>query len=57
MPARMHGCPSAGPALPARPPGAGTLDKGEAGKAVAHAGYRLDPPAFDALFRSFDPDR
>ncbi|PRW44941.1 Coiled-coil domain-containing 40 isoform C [Chlorella sorokiniana] len=35
----------------------GTLDKGEAGKAVAHAGYRLDPPAFDALFTSFDPDR
>lgn len=37
--------------------GAGTLDKGEAQKAVAHAGYRLDPPAFEALFRSFDPDR
>lgn len=37
-----------------RPPlraGAGTLDKGEAQKAVAHAGYRLDPPAFEALFR------
>lgn len=24
---------------------------------MAHAGYRLDPPAFDALFKSFDPDR
>jgi hypothetical protein len=37
--------------------GAGTLDKSEAAKAVQAAGYRLDPPAFDALFRSFDPDR
>lgn len=37
--------------------GAGTLDKGEAGQAVAHAGYRLDPPSFEALFKSFDPDR
>lgn len=36
---------------------AGTLDKAEASKAVAHAGYRLDPPAFAALFKSFDPDR
>lgn len=36
---------------------AGSLDKAEAAKAVAHAGYRLEGPAFDALFKSFDPDR
>ncbi|KAL4424609.1 hypothetical protein ABPG77_002227 [Micractinium sp. CCAP 211/92] len=35
----------------------GSLDKAEAAKAVAHAGYRLEGPAFDALFKSFDPDR
>lgn len=36
---------------------AGTLDKAEAAKAVAHAGYRLEQPAYEALFKSFDPDR
>lgn len=35
----------------------GTLDKAEAAKAVAHAGYRLEQPAYEALFKSFDPDR
>lgn len=42
---------------PALRSSAGALSKGEAQAAVAEGGYRLDPPAFEALFRSFDPDR
>ena len=53
------------PALASQPLGvfaalrcaAGGLDRAAAGKAVADAGYRLDPPAFAALFASFDPDK
>lgn len=35
--------------------GAGSLAKAEAQQAVATAGYKLDPPSFDALFRRHGP--
>ena len=36
---------------------AGGLDKGEVQQALGMAGFKLEPPAFEALFASFDPDR
>lgn len=36
---------------------AGSLSKQEVWQALQHAGFRLDLPAFESLFKSFDPDR
>ncbi|KAK9812460.1 hypothetical protein WJX73_001488 [Symbiochloris irregularis] len=33
-----------------------SLDKQETFQALSHAGYRLDGPAFEALFKAYDPD-
>ncbi|GAB4817232.1 hypothetical protein N2152v2_004278 [Parachlorella kessleri] len=35
----------------------GSLSKQEVWQALHHAGFRLDPPAFEALFKAYDPDR
>lgn len=35
----------------------GTLDEREVKTALRDAGFDLEEPAFQALFRSFDPDR
>lgn len=35
----------------------GSLSKQEVYAALKSAGFHIDPPAYDALFLSFDPDR
>lgn len=35
----------------------GSLNRQETYQAVTQAGYRLDGPAFEALFKAFDPDQ
>lgn len=34
----------------------GSLDKGEVHSALTQAGFRLEQPAFECLFGTFDPD-
>mmetsp|Transcript_16617 Transcript_16617/g.49716 ORF Transcript_16617/g.49716 Transcript_16617/m.49716 type:complete len:200 (-) Transcript_16617:511-1110(-) len=35
----------------------GDLDKGEVKQALDAAGFKLEPPAFEAMFTAYDPDR
>lgn len=37
--------------------GSGELNRHEVHQALVHSGFELDTPAFEALFKAFDPDR